>query len=72
MQCLYCKGTLVREKISYTATRKGYHMIIDDMPAWVCQQCGEPLFEEQAVDVVQGILHELDRRVVRLAALVPA
>jgi len=69
MQCLYCKGTLVRKKVSYTATRKGYHMIIDDMPAWVCEQCGEPLFEEQAVEAVQGILREVDLRVKNLTAL---
>ena len=69
MQCAYCKGTLTRKKVSYTATRKGYHLIIDDVPAWVCQQCGEPLFEEQAVETVQGILHEMDPRVTNLTAL---
>lgn len=69
MQCLYCKGELVRKKVSYTATRKGYHVIIDDVPAWVCEQCGEPLFEEQAVEAVQGILREMDLRVTNLTAL---
>jgi len=44
-------------------------MIIDEVPAWVCSQCGEPLFDEQAVDVVQGILSEIDRRVTALVAL---
>jgi hypothetical protein len=44
-------------------------MIIDDVPAWVCSQCGEPLFDERAVDVVQGILGEIDNRVTALAAL---
>ncbi len=42
MECL-CKGTLVRKKVSYTATKQGNHLIIDDVPAWVCEQCGEPL-----------------------------
>jgi YgiT-type zinc finger domain-containing protein len=69
MQCLYCKGTLARKKVSYAASRKGYHMIIDDVPAWVCEQCGEPLFEEQAVEAVQGILREVDLRVMSLTAL---
>jgi len=69
MECLYCKGTLARKKVSYTVTRRGYHMIIDDMPAWVCQQCGEPLFEERAVDAMQGILNELDQRVAGLVAI---
>lgn len=56
VECLYCKGTLVREKVSYAATRKGYHLIIDDVPVWVCEQCGEPLFDEETVDAIQEML----------------
>jgi YgiT-type zinc finger domain-containing protein len=62
MECPYCKGVLVRSKVSYTATRKGYHLIMDDLPAWVCEQCGEPLFSESAVDVIQEMLREVDAR----------
>jgi YgiT-type zinc finger domain-containing protein len=62
MECLYCRGTLVRRKVSYTATRKGYHLIIDDLPAWVCEQCGEPLFGERTVDAIQEMLREVDVR----------
>jgi len=69
MECVHCRGVLIRKKVSYIATRKSYHMIIDEVPAWVCSQCGEPLFDEQAVDVVQGILSEIDRRVTALVAL---
>jgi YgiT-type zinc finger domain-containing protein len=36
MKCLHCAGTLEQTKICYTASRKGYHLIIDDVPAWVC------------------------------------
>ena len=62
LRCRLCDGVLVRKKINYAIAHKRRHLIIDDMPAWVCQQCGEPLFEEQAVDVVQKLLHELDLR----------
>ena len=62
MECLYCRGTLMRERVSYTATRKGYHLIIDDVPAWVCEQCGEPLFDEQTVDAIQEVLQGVDTR----------
>jgi len=51
MECLYCKGTLVRKKVSYTANRNGYHLIAD-VPAWVCEQCGEPLFDEETADTI--------------------
>jgi YgiT-type zinc finger domain-containing protein len=62
VECLYCKGTLIRKSISYTATRKGYHLIIDDVPAWVCEQCGEPLYEEETVKAIQQILQGVDAR----------
>jgi len=69
MECAYCKGTLVRTEVSYTATRRGYHLIIDDVPAWVCDQCGESLFDEETVDAIQGMLREVDSRVEKLAVL---
>ena len=69
MECLYCKGKMTRKKVSYTTSRKGYHLIIDDVPAWVCQQCGEPLFDEETVDAIQEMLREVDVRLDRLATL---
>ena len=69
MECLHCKGTLVRKKVSYTATRKGYHLIIDDVPAWACEQCGEPLFDEGTVDAIQEMLREIGTRMEKLVVL---
>jgi YgiT-type zinc finger domain-containing protein len=67
MECLHCKGKMVRKKVSYTVNRKGYHLVIDDVPAWVCEQCGEPLFEEETVNLVQEMLRAVDARMERLA-----
>ena len=67
MECVYCKGTLARKRVSYTVTRKGYHLIIDDVPAWVCEQCGESLFDEETVDAIQKMLYEVDTRLKKLA-----
>ena len=72
MECLYCKGTLVRKKVSYTASRKGYHLIVNDVPAWVCEQCGEPLFDEETVDVIQDMLRQVDVHMKKLAMPVAA
>ena len=59
MECPFCRGDLVQKKVSYTATRNGYHLIIDHLPAWVCEQCGEPLFDEKTVDAIQELLRYL-------------
>jgi len=73
MECLYCRGVLVRKRISYTATRQGYHLIVDEVPAWVCEQCGEPLFDEETVDAIQEVLRGVDTRLKESAlALTPA
>jgi len=42
-------------------------LIIDDVPAWVCEQCGEPLFDEETVDTIQGMLREIGARMERMA-----
>ncbi len=69
MKCLYCKGRLVRRNVSYSATRQGYHLIIDDVPAWVCEQCGESLLDEETVDFIQEMLPEVDSRIGELPVL---
>jgi YgiT-type zinc finger domain-containing protein len=67
MECLYCEGVPVRNKVSYTAAQRGYHLIIGDMPAWVCERCGESLFDEETVDAIQEMLHEVGLRMEKLA-----
>ena len=67
MECLYCKGQLIQKKVSYTANRKGYHLIIDDVPAWVCEQCGEAFFDEKTVAAIQDIPADVDARLEKLA-----
>ncbi len=72
MKCLCCQGELEQKKISYSANRNGYHLIIDDVPAWVCTQCGKPLFDEPTVEAIQAILAEIDVQPNRLQALAKA
>jgi YgiT-type zinc finger domain-containing protein len=63
MECPYCKGELKPGRATYTANRHGYHLLLDDIPAWVCQQCGEPVFEEKAVESIQHMLLTIDEKV---------
>ena len=62
MDCPHCNGRLTIGKTSYTVNRNGYHLIIDDVPAYICEQCNEPLFSEEAVELVQEMIHNLDTR----------
>jgi len=44
----------------FNVDRNGYHIHWDALPAWVCDQCGEPLFEGAEVDRIQRALAALD------------
>ncbi len=67
MECYYCKGKLVRGTSSYYVKRHNYHFVVDEVPAWVCQQCGEPLFAEKEVERIQDIIRNMDAKVRVLA-----
>lgn len=49
--------------------RKGYHLSLDAVPAWVCGQCGEPYFEEREVRTIQRLLSRLDKQTAGLASV---
>ena len=61
MECLYCKGRMVRAAAPFSIDRKGYHIVWEAIPAWVCTQCGEPFFEAGEVESIQRALVAVDR-----------
>ena len=63
MKCFHCQGELHRGNTTYSINRRGYHIIIDNVPAWICSQCGEPLFDEKQVDAVQRLIRLMDKDV---------
>lgn len=65
---MYCKGTMEYKTAPFQIDRKGYHLVLDAVPAWVCSQCGEAYFENTEVDTIQDVLRTLDERTERLAA----
>jgi YgiT-type zinc finger domain-containing protein len=66
MKCFYCQAELQRGSATFTDSRKGYVIVLHELPAWVCPQCGEPLFEETAVEGIQTVLQTLDVQVEKL------
>jgi YgiT-type zinc finger domain-containing protein len=47
--------------------RKGCHLVLDSVPAWVCQQCGETYFEEKEVDAIQDLIMSIEKKAQVLA-----
>ncbi|MBI4826176.1 MAG: YgiT-type zinc finger protein [Nitrospirae bacterium] len=67
MKCIYCQGAMVRKAAPFHIDRKGYHLLFDAIPAWVCNQCGEAYFEETEVDAIQAVLRKIDQETEKLA-----
>ena len=70
MNCCYCKGKMKRSTTPFHIDRKGYHLVLDAVGAWVCMQCGEVYFEESEVDAIQEVIRAIDKQTEKLA--VPA
>jgi YgiT-type zinc finger domain-containing protein len=68
MECLCCKAQMRRGTAPFSIDRNGYRVSWDNIPAWVCDQCGEVLFEAREVDLIQGALVSLDRETATLVS----
>ncbi len=60
MECFHCKGKMIQGHSPFSADRNGYHISWEAIPAWVCTQCGEALFEENEVNHIQKALQNID------------
>ena len=67
MNCVACKGKMKRGLAPFHIDRKGYHLLFDAIPAWICSQCGEPYFDEGEVELIQEMLKVLDKRTKELS-----
>lgn len=67
MKCMHCQGEMKKGSAPFHIDRQEYHLTLDAVPAWVCQQCGEPYFDEQEVDSIQEIIRAIEERAKKLS-----
>jgi len=67
MKCIHCRGEMKRGTTPFHVDRKGYHVLLDAIPAWVCEQCGEAYFEEKEVDAIQDLVRSIEEKTISLA-----
>ena len=61
--CSFCRGKLVEGHTEFVAHVKESVIVIEDVPAWICEQCGEPYFSSetsQKIDVIMKQVHSGD------------
>jgi YgiT-type zinc finger domain-containing protein len=64
---MHCQGNMKKETAPFHIDRKGYHLTLDAVPAWVCQQCGEVYFDEPEVDSIQEIIQAVEDRTKKMS-----
>ena len=62
MKCLFCSGEMEKSNVAYTVDRKGYHLYVEKIPAYVCSQCGERYFDEKEVNAIQNMLKSFEEK----------
>ncbi|MGA1842646.1 MAG: type II toxin-antitoxin system MqsA family antitoxin [bacterium] len=62
MKCIHCQGVMKKGTAPLHVDRKGCHLTLDNVPAWICSQCGEAYFEESAVNAVQELIELIDQK----------
>ena len=62
MTCIHCQGGMRRGTTPFHVDRKGCHLILDEVPAWICGQCGETYFEEREVDAIQDLAASVQQK----------
>ena len=67
MECVYCKGKLKKSEAPFTLERPDYQIHWNGLPAYVCTQCGEPAFEERAIELIEKAVESIEREKDRLA-----
>jgi YgiT-type zinc finger domain-containing protein len=68
MKCMHCKGEMKKGSVPFHVDRKGVHLTLDKVPAWVCNQCGEPYFEEMEVESIQAMIQSVETEAQKLSS----
>lgn len=67
MKCMYCQSEMKKSTAPFHIDKKGIHVSLDEVPAWVCTQCGEVYFEEMEVDSMQALVKSIEEQSLKLA-----
>jgi YgiT-type zinc finger domain-containing protein len=55
--CTFCGGTVEERVIEYDYRRENQLMVISNVPAGVCCQCGEKYFRADVLKRMDGLYH---------------
>jgi len=60
--CTYCGGEVVEQAIDYDCRRQKHPMVVTNVPAGVCLQCGEKYLEPDILKKMDSAYHGIFER----------
>lgn len=58
--CEICKAPMIQELQDYIVETEEGEMLVEDVPIWVCEQCGYSFVEEDVIAAVEDMLEHMD------------
>ena len=59
--CYFCgKGSLVERKVEHIMKKNGNRYIFTEVPANVCEFCGEKYFDAKVVEGLEELIHAVE------------
>ena len=69
MNCFMCKGNLEMKKVNYIVDLGNTIIIVKEVPAKVCTQCGEQFFEDNIAENIERIVNDLKKIATEIAVV---
>ena len=57
--CTFCGGEVEPQQIEYDYRRRGHLLVISNVPAGVCRQCGEKYFKPDVLKKMDEAYHDI-------------
>ena len=57
--CTFCGGPVEEGRIEYDYRRRGHLLVISNVPAGVCAQCGEKYFHPDVLKRMDAAYHDI-------------
>ena len=61
MKCPVCGTEMILKRTKYTVTREKFVLVLEDISAYVCENCGEVYFTEEMVRKIQEIIINIEQ-----------
>lgn len=59
--CMYCRSNLVVKNKEFIARVGDHIVVINDLPAMVCTQCGEAYYDDDAMEKIEIVRTKVNK-----------